>query len=476
MASNNSNYSKTERNLYLVGLSGQNILYGIITAAFSYYLQFTICIPAFWVGVILCIARVFDAVKDPLIGVRMQSRNKSEGKLRGYLLYLPIPTALATVLCFVNGIYDAEKLHSVQNICIIAVAFAAYIFWEILFTMGDIPMTGYPARMTKVASDKVKLLSLRPIGSIAASACILLVQPIAFAVASAFGSTAEAEQKGFLLTVIGLSVIGGALFQCTAIRSKERVTGGAARNGKNALAYFYTNPLLRKVFLAGILGSLKSMPSVVLSPLINYYFASKNPLLSLLYMALLGGGSFIGMLVSMGIVPKLTQRFSNQRLFVFCNLFNVLPNILIFLLYCLFPRSMANPANLCILFVLMSVSGICTSILQTVQTLLISDAVDLEEHISGARPDTVFFSCQTFIVKIGAGLSSLAASLAYTLIHFSSAETLALNQLIADGGIPRENPDYAPLMTVLFFLLTVPTAISSVGSVLPFVRKGNTDR
>ncbi len=472
MDSTTSTYSKAEKNLYLAGLAGQNILYGIITSALGYYLQFTICIPAFWVGAILCVARVFDAVKDPFIGAQMQSRNKSGGSLRGFLLFLPIPTALATVLCFANGIYHTEQAHSAQNICIIAAAFTTYIFWEILFTMGDIPITGYPARMTRIASDKVKLLSLRPIGSIAASLCTLLVQPIAFAVASALGNTAQAEQKGFLITVIGLSAIGGILFQCTAVWSKERVTGGTApRDGKNTLTYFYTNPLLRKVLVAGLLGSFKSMPSIVLSPLINYYFASKNPLLSLLYMALLGGGLFIGMIVSMGIAPKLTQKFSNQRLFVSCNLLNIFPNILIFLLYCFSPSTMTHPVRLCILFVLMTVSGICTSIIQTVQTLLISDAVDLEESLSGARPDTVFFSCQTFIVKIGAGISSLAASLAYTTIHFSSAETQAINQLIASGGIPREEPTYMPLMTVLFFLLTIPTAIGSFGSVLPFVRE-----
>ncbi len=470
MNSTASTYSKTEKNLYLAGLAGQNILYGIITSALGYYLQFTICIPAFWVGVILCVARVFDAVKDPFIGAKMQS----SGSLRGYLLILPIPTALATVLCFANGIYNTEQAYAAKNICIVALAFFTYLLWEVLFTMGDIPITGYPARMTRIASDKVKLLSLRPIGSIAASLCTLLVQPIAFAVASALGNTAQAEQKGFLITVIGLSAIGGILFQCTAVWSKERVASGTApRDGKNTLTYFYTNPLLRKVFVSGLLGSLKSMPSIVLAPLINYYFASKNPLLSLLYMVLLGGGLFIGMIVSMGIVPKLTQRVSNQRLFVFCNLLNIFPNILIFLLYCSLPRAMAHPVNLCILFILMTISGICTSIAQIVQTLLISDAVDLEESLSGARPDTVFFSCQTFIVKIGAGISSLAASLAYTIIHFSSAETQAINQLIADGGIPREEPAYTPLMTVLFFLLTIPTAVGSLGSVLPFMHKRN---
>ena len=39
-------YTKKEKMRYLIGLSGQNILYGIITSSFAYYLQFTILVPA----------------------------------------------------------------------------------------------------------------------------------------------------------------------------------------------------------------------------------------------------------------------------------------------------------------------------------------------------------------------------------------------------------------------------------------------
>ena len=107
----------------------------------------------------------------------------------------------------------------------------------------------------------------------------------------------------------------------------------------------------------------------------------------------------------------------------------------------------------------------------TVQTLIISEAVDLEEKLSGHRPTALFFSMQTFIVKIGAGISSLAASLGYVIIKFSSAETEKLNRYIASGGIPRLNDKYSTLMTTLFFLYTIPVAISSLLSAIPFINK-----
>ena len=59
------------------------------------------------------------------------------------------------------------------------------------------------------------------------------------------------------------------------------------------LRYFITNPLLRKISISGLLGSLKAMTGVILTPLVTYYFASKNPQMSLIYTALFGVGSSV---------------------------------------------------------------------------------------------------------------------------------------------------------------------------------------
>ena len=39
-------YTPKERNMYLAGMVGQNIIYSVIGASLAYYLQFTILIPA----------------------------------------------------------------------------------------------------------------------------------------------------------------------------------------------------------------------------------------------------------------------------------------------------------------------------------------------------------------------------------------------------------------------------------------------
>ena len=219
-------YTKREKFRYLLGLSGQNIIYGTVTSVLAYYLQFTILIPAVWVGLILSVARIFDAVKDPFIGA-MISRGKH--KLKDYLIAVPIPTAILTILCFSNGIYSAENSMP-KNILIVLSAFVFYIIWEVVFTIGDIPITGYPSVLTSDEGDRTKLLSLRPIGGMASGISTLAVQPIAFALSAVFGGSAVDERNAFLITVAAFSIIGGALFQFTAIGSVERVSTERSEN------------------------------------------------------------------------------------------------------------------------------------------------------------------------------------------------------------------------------------------------------
>ena len=131
--------------------------------------------------------------------------------------------------------------------------------------------------------------------------------------------------------------------------------------------------------------------------------------------------------------------------------------------------SMNTFKNFSMMFVLSLISGSFLSLASNIRTLLIDDAVELEGKLSGRKPAALFFSFQTAIIKIQSGVSSLIASIGYIAIGFTSAQTARLNQLIADGFVPREKPEYTFLFTMLFFLFSVLPAVSSGLAVLPFI-------
>ena len=453
---------QNEKTRYLLGLSGQNILYALVSSCFAYYLQFTILIPAFWLGIILSTAKIFDAIKDPFIGAFI---NKSEWSLAKYLRYLPLPTAIITVLCFVMKIYS-DNNSAFENAIIIVYGFAIFILWEIIFSFGDIPMISYPNVLCADERERTNLLSLRPIGAMVCSICCLIVQPLAFAVSGALGGTQTDERNAFFIITLVFSVVGYILYQLTVSNHNEK----RSTDTKQQYKYILTNPLLKKIIMSGLLSSMSALQGVVLSALVAFYFSSKNSGLTFLYTFLLGTGSFVGLMLSTFLVPILSRKLGNAKAYVLCNLASILPNILIFILYLGNKTTMNTFANFAIMFILSLISGSFLSLTSNIRTLLIDDAVELEYKLSGTKPTALFFSFQTAIIKIQSGISSLISSAGYMVIGFTSTETAKLNEYIANGFVARESAEYTDLFTMLFFLFSVLPAVSSLLAVLPFIK------
>ena len=127
-------YTSRERNFYLAGMVGQNIIYNVVGAALSYYFQFTLAIPAIIVTVLMAIARVWDALNDPIMGTIVDKTRTKWGKCRPYLIYIPMPIFVITTLCFVNfGFYEVGQ--TAMNALIVAWAAVTYLLWEIAYLL-----------------------------------------------------------------------------------------------------------------------------------------------------------------------------------------------------------------------------------------------------------------------------------------------------------------------------------------------------
>ncbi len=517
-------FNKKEQSMYLIGMAGQNIIYNIIGAALAYYLQFTLLIPAIAVSTIMAIARVWDAINDPMMGTIVDRTRTKWGKCRPYLLYVPVPITIITILCFVNfGFYDGgEGANIALNVIIVAWAAFTYIMWGMSYTVGDIPLWGVTALMTEDEKDRNKLLSLARIaGGIGAGITMLAIQPFALAIADVIAdgigvnlaggqvawqtlkdtavanseafaqglssgipyeqlthyleidpiiaeATRQGERWGFLIAAVVFAVVGGALFQLAGLGVREKVEASEKRYTlKENFTIMWKNKPFRQILVSGVLGSPKMLLSLAAMPLITYYFASKNAFLALLYMALLGGGMFVGQFVAMALATKLLTKFSKKNLYNYGNLVGVPPFIFLFIAYLIDPTGLANWYWIAIFFVLFLIAGASMGITTVLQSYMIADCVDYEEYTNGVRPDAVFFSGQTFIAKMTSGIATIMSGIFYAIYGFSDAAIDKVNNYIAAGLIPRDIPEFAPYMEVLFLIVSIPPAIGCILSVIP---------
>ncbi len=517
-------YTKKEQSMYLLGMAGQNILYNIIGAALSYYLQFTLLIPAMIVSTLMAIARVWDAINDPMMGTIVDRTRTKWGKCKPYLLFIPMPIMIVSILCFVNfGFYDVSEGASIAlNVIIVAWAAFTYLLWEVAYTIGDIPLWGITALMTEDEKDRNKLLSLARIcGGIGAGVTLLAIQPFALAIADVLAdgigtkmvgspeawqalkdaavanaeafakgldagvpydqlthylevnpiiaeATRQGERWGFLIAAAVFGIVGGVLFQLAGLGVKERVQASEEKYSLvQNFKIMWKNKPFRQILISGVLGSPKMLLALAAMPLITYYFASKNAFLALAYMALLGGGMFLGQFVAMGMGTKLLTKFSKKNLYNYGNLLGVPPFVLLFIAYLIDPTGLANWYWIAIFFFVFIFAGASNGITTVLQSYMIADCVDYEDYHNGVRPDGVFFAGQTFIAKMQSGIATVISGILYAVYGFSDAAIDKVNNYISAGLIPRDIPEFAPYMEVLFLLVSIPPAIGCILSVIP---------
>lgn len=465
-------YTKKEMGVYLVSMGGQNIIYNIVGACLAYYLQFTVLIPALTVSTIMAIARVWDAFNDPMMGTIVDRTRTKWGKCRPYLMIVPIPILIVTVACFTSfGFYGQGS--KALDIGIVAWAAITYILWGMMYTVGDIPLWGVTALMTEDEKDRNKLLSLARIaGGIGAGIVMLSMQSIALGIGSALapsvGSAALGEKYGFLIAAIIFGVIGAGLFQLCGFFVKERIPPSPKKQSlKQNFKIMWRNKPFRQVLISGILSSPKMLTMIVAMPIVTYYFSSKNPLMAMVYMVLLGGGLFVGQFVAMAFIPKLLTKLSKKKLYNYSHIIMAIPFGLLFVVYLIAPTNLVHPAALIACFLLFGGVGVGLGATSVLQSLMIADAVDYEEYHYGTRPDGVFFSGQTFIAKLTSGIATIISGIAYAAVSFSDARIAELNAFIAAGGTARTEPQYQKFMMILFFLVSIPPAIGCLLAIIP---------
>ena len=158
MSSQVRTYTAKERNMYLVGMMGQNMIYNIIGTGLYFYFQSVIFIPAMAISIFMAVARVWDAINDPMMGTFVDRTNTKWGKCRPYLLFSPAVIMVITILTFCNGMYSSANTPG-KNALIVGWAAVSYILWGMCYTVGDIPLWGVTSRMTEVEKDRASILS-----------------------------------------------------------------------------------------------------------------------------------------------------------------------------------------------------------------------------------------------------------------------------------------------------------------------------
>src|SRR5690625_1606061 len=146
----------SEKLSYGVGALGKDFYMGLITIYLLVYFTDVAGISAAAGGMILLVARIWDAINDPIMGVIVDKTKSRWGKFRPYILFTPIVLGISSVALF--------TVPNFSNIGLFIYFLIVYMIWGMAFTAYDVPIMSLAPAITKNTHERTGLLASSKIG------------------------------------------------------------------------------------------------------------------------------------------------------------------------------------------------------------------------------------------------------------------------------------------------------------------------
>ena len=207
-----------EKLAFSIGALGQGMIYAMMSSYISdYYLNVLQLAPMF-VLLLMLLARVWDAINDPLMGVIVDRRTTKWGKMKPYILFASIPIGVFTILMYLSPNLSKTELAVYSAI--------VYVLWGMIYTMADVPFWSLPNVMTPNAAERSSTISMgRTFNGVGSAVPEVLFLAIGLILPRILGASdgLEYNKKKYLIMAIITVVIGLALYARSYFYVKERV-------------------------------------------------------------------------------------------------------------------------------------------------------------------------------------------------------------------------------------------------------------
>lgn len=392
-----------EKVFYGIGGLGENMIFALSSTFLLPFFTDVLGIGAGVAGTIFLIARIWDAINDPIMGTLVDKTKTRWGKMRPYLLFAALPVCILTILSFcVPDIGRTQKT---------VYAVIVYILWGMAFTICDIPYNGLSSTLSSSTTERTKLLSFSKILVAIGTGIPVLLVPL---MVPLFGGGDGA--KGYLITTILISVVGMGLFLFAFFGTKERVhtTGEKITVGKIFKTTVKNKPLLLLVS-SGILASLRYLPQSA-----GMYFATYN-LGNQAFFTILGAVIIGSTIFSIMLTPLLLKKLSKRDLYVYSSIFGA---VVAFIMY--FVGYQSIPVICILLFLECLPIGIFNILLPA----MIADSVDYGEWKTGQRTEGVCFAGSSFIFKVTSGLTAFITGIVLSAVGFVEGQPTQTDEVL----------------------------------------------
>jgi GPH family glycoside/pentoside/hexuronide:cation symporter len=346
-------------------------------------------------GTIMLIARIWDMVSDPVMGIIADKTNTRWGKFRPYLLWMALPYSVLAVLAFTTPDFG--------NTGKVIYAAATYLLLMTVFTAINLPYSSLGAVMTSDSYERAGLNSYRFVFAFAGQ---LIVSGTALSLALFLGKGDQA--RGYQYTLILFAVISFILFMITFRTTRERVappkeqTADLRQDLKNL---FKNRPWLILFFVGIISFVMFAMQNLSVAYYFKYYIGNES---QVQWFNVIGT---IALIITIPLSKPLSKRFGKKTVFLASSL---LSGIFFILLY------LPGPENVGMIFTFNILAKMAYAPAVPLLWTMLGDTADYSEWKNGRRATGLVFSAATFAQKAGWGIGGALAGWMLALFQFEA--------------------------------------------------------
>jgi melibiose permease len=390
--------SKAQTAAYGIGAVGKDMVYALSASYVMYFYQDILGLSATFVGLILMIARIFDALNDPFMGVLVAKTRTRWGRFRPWLLS---GTVLNAVVLY--ALFAAPNLSGTRLMVYFAVV---YILWGVTYTMMDIPYWSMIPAVTDTPKDRE---NLSVVGRTCAGVGSALIQVGTLLAVSALGGGSERAGFGRIALIVAVVFVIAEIILCCKVREHDQEQLTTTSVGQMFRALLGNDQAMVTVLAILLINSALYLTSNLVIYFFKYDVGGLGWKANYTLFTTVGGAcQILGMMV---LYPLLRKKLSNTSMFKLA-LGLAIGGYVLILLLCLAGLGSSLPL-LCVCGALVFASNGLLSVLTTV---FLSSSTDYGELKTGRREESVIFSMQTFVVKAASGVAVFITGIGLDLI------------------------------------------------------------
>ena len=399
--------NRRNRITFGLGTVGRDMFYAFEANTLLYFLTNVLSLPL-WVfaaaSMVLSVMRIFDAFNDPLTGLVIDNIRSPWGKFKPAILVGGVLSAVFFVLLFAN----------IGTGWVFVLVFGlAYLLWDISYGVNDI---GYWTLLPAMSSDQKEREKTGAFARICANIGMYIVMVAWEPVTRGLGDTPQVWLTCAL--VLAAVFIGFLLFPLLGVKEKRIAPEKQEKTTVKQMfrALFQNDQLMWTTLAMGLfmVGYCTTVNFAVYY--MEYIFGDKG-----MYVVLVGVCG-VAQLGTLTVYPAVARRFNRKQLYTFAT-------VLVLAGYAIFFFAEISIVLIALGAVLVFVGQ---AFIQTLMLMFLADTVEYGQWKLGKRNESITFSIQPFINKIGGAVATGMVSL--TLIFSGIKVDNAVAESIDDGG------------------------------------------